>query len=275
MNGPRVVDGWNQTTGSGLDPQGKARFRVGFVLDRLVDALVREPAFWQHAALAQTDREAHAGALRYGRGDLRRALLGRLLLVAGTAPDRAHARRWLGLLTVEAYWCDEALPSRGPYAARPDFRQLVEAGTRAIARRGASKCLICGRDLSGTGVSSTTRGMVSVRRDYCRPHERMTDPLTAWRERAVAATILDAARACHPALPSDLALVSVRGAVETVAVFDEIRASDVLRIPARVWDNYPPPLPVDHLGGTRHPTASRHRTRVPRTVDDEVGSSSR
>lgn len=225
-----------------LENAGRERLHAYIALQELIAALVEEETFWQDAEVvarrARTltgeaqnewqakDREAYQLAGKYGNGRLRRAVVGRLLLVASMASDRERARRWLEVFAVEPWWTDtDDADRRGPYAPRPDYLRKVREGARCVARRGAGRCFVCGRSLAGGARSSSGR---RVRREYCAEHGQ--DTPVAWRDAAMEQIFAEAVRVSRPPLSVDPILASL-GLEDAAPAFDAVRESSELRLP--------------------------------------------
>lgn len=147
-----------------LSPRERVAWREQIAAIVLADELAGDRAFWQHVgrlwAIHEDFRDdvAYEIARHYARGR-RRRVVAELLARAASAPDGEAARRALlhaGVRAVFVVEGDRPRPSR--YGATRGFDERIRAGARALARRGAGRCLACG-ELIGNGST------------FCRAHD--------------------------------------------------------------------------------------------------------
>lgn len=138
-------------------------------------ALDREGVFNEQVQAVREGVSPLEIASRYGNGQKRREAIARLLDLAARDPSGYSSDNAAGVV---AFTVDDTATGP-PNAFSESFRLLIWTGARAIARRGAGKCLECGVPLVGGAKSHTGR---SARRDHCARHDHLPEPTEVIRE---------------------------------------------------------------------------------------------
>lgn len=170
--GQKVDNSISLQTGAGLAPQELARWKSALPATTLASLLTPEPAFWEHVTRVRAGEDARDLAGAYGNGKVRRQVLASYLETGARGPHESAITRVLGIAATASFTQAPREPGDPKNAYRPDFRQAVLVGAACIARRGAGKCLVCGKQLTDRRAAPVGGPTERTSRQDCCPDHR-------------------------------------------------------------------------------------------------------